>query len=70
MPVRLRYRGHVYRIEDGKWRGPDGHIVHLLTWITDDLSRLAETTPGGPDPDLDAARRVAERLGNEAEVLG
>lgn len=56
MPARIRYRGHVYQIEDGNWRGPDGHVVHLLTWITDDLSRLPETQPLGPDPDGDAAR--------------
>lgn len=44
-------------------------MVHLLTWITDDLERLAETTPQGPDRDLDAARKVAERLGDDAAVL-
>jgi hypothetical protein len=70
MAARIRYRGRVYQVEGGNWRGPDGHVVHLLTWITDDLSRLPETRPGGPDPDADAARRVVERLGADAEVVG
>lgn len=69
MPAKLRYRGRQYHIEDGGWRGPDGHDVHLLTWITDDLARLPETEPRGPDRDLDAARQVAERLGSDAEVI-
>lgn len=69
MPAMLRYRGRVYRIEGGHWRGPDGHVVHLLTWITDDLSRLSETRPRGPDTDEDTARKVADRLGGEAEVI-
>lgn len=68
MPAQLRYRGHVYTLDDGRWRGPDGHVVHLLTWITDDLGRLEETAPQGPDSDLDAARKVAARLGSEARV--
>lgn len=69
MPVKLRYRGDLYTIDGGHWRGPDGHVVHLLTWITDDLDRLAETTLRGPDPDLDAAHKVAARLGSAAQVV-
>lgn len=69
MPARLRYRGHVYQVEGGNWRGPDGHIVHLLTWVTDDLWRQSETTAQTSEPDLETARRVAERLGEEAEVI-
>ncbi len=67
--AQLRYRDRIYRIENGFWRGPDGHVVHLLTWITDDLERLAETAPQGPDRDLDAARKVAVRLGGDAAVV-
>ena len=65
--VKLRYRGHDYQIEDGAWRGPDGHVVHLLTWITDDLPRSAGREPGS---DLATARQVADRLGSDAEVIG
>lgn len=61
--MKLSYRGGVYRIEDGAWRGPDGHTVHLLTWITDDLA-----PPPGQD-DAETARRVAERLGEEAHLV-
>ncbi len=61
--VRLSYRGHVYRIENGAWRGPDGHVVHLLTWVSDDLA-----PPPGQD-DAETARQVAERLGPEARVV-
>ena len=66
MAVRIRYRGHVYQVDNGSWRGPDGHTVHLLTWITDDLERHPDTRPAGPDRDLDVAIRVAERLGDAA----
>ncbi len=68
MPIKLRYRGHLYQIEDGGWRGRDGNVVHLLTWITDELLRQREIAPG-PHRDLDAARKVAGRLGSEARVL-
>lgn len=70
MPATLRYENGIYHIVDGRWRGPDGHTVHLLTWITDDLERRPETAPGGADPDLDIARKVASELGDAAEVVG
>ena len=70
MAPRLRYRGAVYRIENACWRGPDGHIVHLLTWVTDDL--LARETPDSPPGELEGealdrwlAQKVAETLGAE-----
>lgn len=67
MAVKLRYEGHVYHLQDNRWRGPDAHAVHLLTWVTDDLERRPETVPAD---DLDAARKVAERLGEDkAQVL-
>lgn len=67
MRVKLRYRGKTYQLEGDGWRGPDGHVVHLLTWITDDLDRL---TPGsGPRDEGATVLRVAQRLGEGAEVV-
>ncbi len=67
MIARLLYRGAVYRLRGGSWRGPDGATVHLLTWVTDDLQRRGEISAQGQD-DLSVARRVAEELG-DAEFL-
>jgi len=64
--IKLRYRGHVYSIENGFWRGPSGRGVHLLTWVTDDLERIAPEVVGD---DHATARKVAETLGGGAEVL-
>ena len=67
MRVELHYRGHVYQLEGTSWRGPDGSVVHLLTWITDDL--LEQLPAGGTRDQAALARQVAERLGEEAEVV-
>ena len=78
MATSLHYRDGVYRVEGGSWRGPDGHVVHLLTWITDDLQRLAKAPRGATHledcgathlDDGAVAIAVAERLGSEAEVV-
>ena len=68
----LRYRGHVYRLADGGWRGPDGHIVHFLTWVADDvLARAgAEAPPAGDRRDGWLAERVVARLGEGARLVG
>lgn len=68
MPIELRYRGFVYRLEGGRWRGRDGHTVHLLTWVSDDLLRR-EAPPPGTDRDRWLAERVSATLGSEAEPL-
>jgi hypothetical protein len=60
----LRYRGASFRMKDQAWRGRDGHQVHFLTWITDDL--IAREGPF--DSDVDLAARVAEILGGEATL--
>lgn len=65
----LRYRGHTYEIRDGAWRGPDGHMVHLLTWVTDDLLRRYPDAGAKPG-DMELAAQVAARLGDEAQVVG
>jgi hypothetical protein len=66
--VKLRYRGDLYQIENGHWRGRDGHMVHFLTWVTDDLRHRGELSPRGSGSDLEAARSVAARLGSDACV--
>lgn len=67
MRVKLRYRGHAYQLEGTSWRGPDGHIVHLLTWITDDLVQQLPASDARDEAAV--ARQVAERLGEEARVF-
>lgn len=77
MPA-LAYDGHVYRLAGGNWRGPDGHVVHLLTWVSDDL--LRRTAAGADDGESEGegdrtardrwlAREVAARLGERARLL-
>jgi hypothetical protein len=57
----MLYEDAVYRISGGHWRGRNGHVVHLLTWVTDDLLRqMGGQIEGG---DLTLARLVAEKLG-------
>lgn len=65
MGSHLLYRGAVYRLQRGFWRGPDGDVVHLLTWVTDDLARRGEISPGSQD-DGEVLRRVAAELGDDA----
>ena len=67
MGSNLLYRGTVYRLQRGFWRGPDGDVVHLLTWVTDDLTRRGEIAPGSQD-DGEVTRRVAAELGDAASL--
>ncbi|MEM8962964.1 MAG: hypothetical protein AAGD38_15890 [Acidobacteriota bacterium] len=67
--VRLVYRGQMYSLYGGTWRGPDPHGVHLLTWITDDLCRRQNPQLGTLEADRWLARQVADQLG-DAKVLG
>lgn len=64
MHVILHYRSESYRLRRGAWRGRDGHQVHFLTWVTDDLLRREGAFPS----DVELAARVAEVLGADASL--
>ena len=61
MSAELEYRGHVYRVENGHWRGKDGHAVHFLTWVSDDLKR--QGVLGEESSDAEIAQQTAAQIG-------
>ena len=68
--VAMRWRGEVYRLARGNWRGPDAGEVHFLTWVTDDLRRREGLPAADVEDDRALVRRAIERLGEDAEALG
>ncbi len=67
MATRIRYRDAIYQVEGGHWRGKDGHAVHFLTWVTDDLRRLEILSTTSMD--IEVASAVVEKLGEDAFLV-